>query len=150
MLSGSAYIGQLYDATTDQLLFDRFLWQSPIEVKEAKITSVETDTYLEENIKSRIDKMGVGAGLFISLTAGTFTAEVSNLLKYGFCKKLLWYKWTSDQLNVVHRPVMVWLLASIWRTECRQFLFFVLYITPFALQLILGPCSTQGLTSIWD
>ena len=92
MLSGSAYIGQLYDATTDQLLFDRFLWQSPIEVKEAKITSVETETYLEENIKSRIDKMGVGAGLLISLTAGTFTAEVSNLLKYGFCKKLLWYK----------------------------------------------------------
>ena len=80
MLSGSAYIGQLYDATTDQLLFDRFLWQSPIQVKEANITSVETDTYMEENIKNRIDHMAVGAGLFISLTTGSFTAEVSNLL----------------------------------------------------------------------
>ena len=80
MLSGSAYIGQLYDATTDQLLFDRFLWQSPIQVKEANITSVETDTYMEENIKTRIDHIAVGAGLFISFSTGGFTAEVNNIL----------------------------------------------------------------------
>ena len=84
MLSGSAYIGQLYDATTDQLLFDRFLWQSPIQVKEANITSVETDTYMEENIKNRIDHMAVGAGLFISLTTGSFTAEVRGLSQITF------------------------------------------------------------------
>ena len=23
----------------------------------------------------------------------------TNMLKYGFCKKLIQYKWTSDQLN---------------------------------------------------
>ena len=84
VLSGSAYIGQLYDATTDQLLFDRFLWQSPIQVKEANITSVETDTYMEENIKNRIDHMAVGAGLFISLTTGSFTAEVRGLSQITF------------------------------------------------------------------
>ena len=35
VLSGSAFIGQLYDAKKDQILHDRFLWQSPVAVNEA-------------------------------------------------------------------------------------------------------------------
>jgi hypothetical protein len=37
--------------------------------------------------------------------------KILRLLKYGFCKKLLWYKWTSDQLNtffLTFRPDQCW------------------------------------------
>ena len=47
VLSGSASVGQLYDAKTGQLMHDRFLWKNPIKVNEAKITSTETETVIE-------------------------------------------------------------------------------------------------------
>ncbi len=79
VLSGSAYIGQLYDATNEQLLHDRFLWKGDISVSEANITSVEADTYFEENINNRLDHMGVGAGLRISFNTGLYGVSVSKL-----------------------------------------------------------------------
>ena len=77
MLSGSAYVGQLYDATTDQLLFDRFLWNNPISVNEADITSVETDAYVEESITDRTKHLGVSASISLSLFAGLIEVSFS-------------------------------------------------------------------------
>ena len=70
VLSGSVHVGQLYDAKTDQLLYDRYLWKDPIAVKEANITSIETDTYIEETVRNRISHMSVNAKLTLSLLFG--------------------------------------------------------------------------------
>ena len=72
MLSGSAYVGQLYDATKDQLLFDRFLWDTTdgIAVNEANITSVETETYIEESISDRYNHLGISAQISASMFSG--------------------------------------------------------------------------------
>ena len=70
VLSGSAFIGQLYDATKDQLLMDRYLWQLPIVVNEANITSVKTKMYLEEKITDRYDHLDVSASISASLYSG--------------------------------------------------------------------------------
>ena len=80
VLSGSAYVGQLYDATKDQLMFDRFLW-SNISVNEADITSVETDTYIEESVTDRTQHMGVSASIQASLFAGLVQVCVLKFLK---------------------------------------------------------------------
>ena len=61
ILTGSAYVGQLYDAKNGQLLHDRFLWNNPIAVNEAKITSVESETYIEESIRDRLSHMSFSA-----------------------------------------------------------------------------------------
>ena len=81
MLSGSAYIGQLYDAKKDQLIFDRFLW-SNITTNEAEITSVQTKTYIEESIKDRTSHLGVTASLSVSLYSGLI--EVRKHTTVGF------------------------------------------------------------------
>ena len=70
VLSGSAFIGQLYDAKKDQILHDRFLWQSPVAVNEANITSVKTDTYIEESITDRYNHMSLSASISASLYSG--------------------------------------------------------------------------------
>ena len=70
MLSGSAYIGQLYDAKLDQIIHDRFLWNSPIPFLEAPITSVRTKTTIEQTVKDRRDTLDVSASLSASLMAG--------------------------------------------------------------------------------
>ena len=77
VLSGSVHIGQLYDAKANELLFDRYLWKSPIAVNEADVTSVETDVYIEENVFDRLNHLGVSASLAITFVAGPLTAEVS-------------------------------------------------------------------------
>ena len=70
VLSGSANIGQLYDAKKDQILHDRFLWQSPVAVNEANIKSVKTDTYIEESITDRYNHMSLSASISASLYSG--------------------------------------------------------------------------------
>ena len=79
VLSGSVHIGQLFDAKANELLFDRYLWKSPIAVNEADVTSVETDVYIEENVFDRLNHLGVSAGLAITFVAGPLTAEVSTV-----------------------------------------------------------------------
>ena len=79
MLSGSAYIGQLYDAKKDQLIFDRFLW-SNITTNEAEITSVQTKTYIEESIKDRTSHLGVTASLSVSLYSGLIEVSTHNYI----------------------------------------------------------------------
>ena len=77
VLAGSAHIGQLYDAKKDQLLFDRFLW-SDMSVNEANITSVVTDTYIEESVVERTKHMDVSASVKLSMFGG--------LVKVSFIK----------------------------------------------------------------
>ena len=78
MLSGSAYVGQLYDATKDQLLFDRFLWDTTdgIAVNEANITSVETETYIEESISDRYNHLGISAQISASMFSGLVKVKI--------------------------------------------------------------------------
>ena len=59
--TGSAYIGQLYDAKTGQLMHDRFLWENPVGVNEAIITSTETETKTEETLRDRMSLLDFSA-----------------------------------------------------------------------------------------
>ena len=68
---------QLYNAKLDQILHDRFLWVSPIATNEALITSVETDTYIEETIIDRMNHMSVEASLKVSLFAGLIEVSLN-------------------------------------------------------------------------
>ena len=70
MLSGSAIIGQLYDGSKDQLIFEEFLWSGDIAVTEEDITSVKTDTFIEESVSDRYEHLGVSAQLAVSLYSG--------------------------------------------------------------------------------
>lgn len=70
MLSGSAIVGQLYDGSKDQLIFDEFLWSGDIAVTEEDITSVKTDTFIEESVSDRYEHLGVSAQLAVSLYSG--------------------------------------------------------------------------------
>ena len=83
VLSGSAFIGQLYDATKDQLLMDRYLWQLPIVVNEANITSVKTKMYLEEKITDRYDHLDVSASISASLYSGLIEVSLDFELPYS-------------------------------------------------------------------
>ena len=67
VLSGSAYIGQLFDGKTNQLIHDKFLWTQPIPVNEAEITSVETSAQVENSIRDRMNNLKVSAYLKLDL-----------------------------------------------------------------------------------
>ena len=86
---------QLYDATRAQILHDRFLWVNPIGTNEAHITSVETDTYIEETIKDRMNHMSVSAEIEISMFAGLISVSVNvSKLKHIFFRYLNTEKFT--------------------------------------------------------
>ena len=76
-MSGSAYVGQLYDARTDNILHDKFLWNSPISTNEALITSVQTDAYIEETIEDRINHLSVDASISMSLMGGLIDVSIN-------------------------------------------------------------------------
>ena len=76
VLSGSAWVGQLYDGTNDQILADKFLWRE-MDTVEADITSVETETYIEDSITDRVNHMSVSAELSISLYAGLIKVTIT-------------------------------------------------------------------------
>ena len=76
-MSGSAYVGQLYDARTDNILHDKFLWNSPISTNEALITSVQTDAYIEETIEDRIHHLSVDASISMSFLGGLIEVSIN-------------------------------------------------------------------------
>ena len=78
VLSGSASVGQLYDAKTGQLMHDRFLWKNPIKVNEAKITSTETETVIEETLRDRMSLLDFSASIKATIMG---FIEVSYLTK---------------------------------------------------------------------
>ena len=53
----------LYDAKTETILHDRFLWKNPVATNEATITRTETETYVEETLKDRTDHLNLGASI---------------------------------------------------------------------------------------
>ena len=57
-------------AKTDHILHDLFLWNNPIPVNEARITSVKSKTSIENNIKDRFRLMDISAEITISLMGG--------------------------------------------------------------------------------
>ena len=78
MLDGSASVGMLYDAKTETILHDQFLWTNPVPVKEAYITRTETETFIEENLKDRVDHISLGAS--IEFTFMSFLSVSANYL----------------------------------------------------------------------
>ena len=82
--SGSAYVGQLFDAKQGELLHDKFLWKTPVGVNEAMVTHVQTETYIDETIKDRLYHMGfsasISATLFSFITVSTFLSPKFSIL----------------------------------------------------------------------
>ena len=88
VLSGTAYVGQLYDATKDQLLHDRYLWiPYKIKLRGSNITNTFFDATLEENINDRMEKLDLEANLKMSFMFGL--VKVSILMKI-YCTKVAW------------------------------------------------------------
>ena len=54
----------------DQILHDLFLWNNPIPVNEAPITSVKAEALLENNIKDRLDILDFSASITASFMGG--------------------------------------------------------------------------------
>ena len=73
---------ELLVAKTDQILHDLFLWNDPIPINEAKITSVRSETSIENNLKDRFRKMDINAEISMSLMGGMI--NVRKFLQF-FC-----------------------------------------------------------------
>ena len=103
VLSGSAWVGQLYDGTNDQILADKFLW-SEMDLIEADITSVETETYIEESVTDRVNHLSVSASLSISLYAGLIKVTIICIPLSGsfyFLFMVFWSKWSKTKKSAV-------------------------------------------------
>ena len=71
VLSGTAYVGQLYDAKTDQLIPDHFLWkEDQMKIKEANVTNVFFETKIEESQLDRMNMIDIDASLKLSFMGG--------------------------------------------------------------------------------
>ena len=71
VLSGTAYVGQLYDAKTDQLIPDQFLWKrSDMTILETGITNVFFETKIEESQMDRMNMMDIDASMKLSFMGG--------------------------------------------------------------------------------
>ena len=71
VLSGTAYVGQLYDAKTDQLIPDQFLWKrSDMTILEKGITNVFFETKIEESQMDRMNVMDIDAKMKLSFMGG--------------------------------------------------------------------------------
>ena len=105
VLSGSASVGQLYDAKTGQLMHDRFLWKNPIKVNEAKITSTETETVIEETLRDRMSLLDFSASIkatimgFIEVSYLTIYYYFLNFLLAIFVRNLL--IWTVYEFKTI-------------------------------------------------
>ena len=81
VLSGTAYVGQLYDAKTDQLIPDQFLWKrSDMTILETGITNVFFETKIEESQMDRMNMMDIDASMKLSFMGGmveVYTLEIS-------------------------------------------------------------------------
>ena len=67
---------------TNNILHDRFLWLNPIPVNEALITSVDTKTSIENDIKDRLNMLDVGAEISIDLATGSVDVCCLNFIKH--------------------------------------------------------------------
>ena len=71
VLSGTAYIGQLFDGTTDQLLLDQFFWRPfSMRTKTANITNVRFETTIEEGQNDRMKNFELDDSTKLSFMSG--------------------------------------------------------------------------------
>ena len=71
ILSGTAYVGQLYDAKNDQLVPDQFLWKRDEMVTvESNVTNVFFETKIEETQLDRMNVIDIDAELKLSFMGG--------------------------------------------------------------------------------
>ena len=64
-------MGQLYDAKTDQLIPDQFLWKrSDMTILEKGITNVFFETKIEESQMDRMNVMDIDAKMKLSFMGG--------------------------------------------------------------------------------
>ena len=77
VLSGSAYVGQLYDGKTDQLLYDRFFW-SNIVTRQNNMTNVFYETKTEETQMDRLNNVGLDASLKLSFLSGLISVRAKS------------------------------------------------------------------------
>ena len=71
ILSGTAYVGQLFDAKTDQLIPDQFLWKrNEMTILETGITNVFFETKIEDSQMDRMNVMDIDANMKLSFMAG--------------------------------------------------------------------------------
>ena len=74
VLSGSAYVGQLYDGKADQLLYDRFFWKNII-TRQNNMTTVYYETKTEETLLDRLYNIGVDESLQLSFMTGLISVR---------------------------------------------------------------------------
>ena len=76
-------MGQLYDAKTDQLIPDQFLWKrSEMTILETGITNVFFETKIEESQMDRMNMMDIDASMKLSFMGGmveVYTFENSTI-----------------------------------------------------------------------
>ena len=76
-------MGQLYDAKTDQLIPDQFLWKrSDMTILETGITNVFFETKIEESQMDRMNMMDIDASMKLSFMGGmveVYTFENSTI-----------------------------------------------------------------------
>ena len=85
-MSGTAYVGQLYDAKTDQLIPDQFLWKrSEMTILETGITNVFFETKIEESQMDRMNMMDIDAKMKLSFMSGM--VEVCEIRNTTISKK---------------------------------------------------------------
>ena len=71
VLSGTAYVGQLYDGSRDQLIEGFSLWNKDLmRVNVTDTPSSNTEMSLENNIKDRLTAMDISASLKLSFLGG--------------------------------------------------------------------------------
>ena len=73
VLSGSAYVGQLFDGTKDQLLLDQFFWKPyTMRIKVANITNVQFETTIgsENRQDEKMDQFEMDDSTKISFMGG--------------------------------------------------------------------------------
>ena len=79
VLSGSAYLGQLYDGKTDNILSEQFFfYPGKMTTKTANIENVHFDTKLEDTQMERMNNMELDASLKMSLWAGMLSVSISD------------------------------------------------------------------------
>ena len=73
-------MGQLFDAKTDQLIPDQFLWKrSQMSILETGITNVFFETKIEESQMDRMNMMDIDAKMKLSFMSGMVeVCEIGN------------------------------------------------------------------------
>ena len=84
VLSGSAYLGQLYDAKRDLIMTDKFLWYpDQMTTKKADIENVVFESKLEETQVDRMNSMEIDASLAMSFLGGLIEVSTHSFVPFS-------------------------------------------------------------------